>query len=210
MQNNNLKFKIFSTLRCCFSLFAFRFKFNSGFSLIELLVTISIFVIVTVIVFVNFPSFSSRISLENLAHEVALAVRQAQVFGISSREFGAGSGIFPSHGAHFSSIENTKFFLYVDTNNNKKYDGVLEEVEKYTIRRQNYVSQICGFTTSASSCTLLDTVDITFTRPNPEPTILGRVGVSESNYSYTTMTIASPSGATQVVTIWSNGQISIQ
>ena len=39
MQNNNSKFKILLALRCYFSLFAFRFKFNKGFGLIEIVVS---------------------------------------------------------------------------------------------------------------------------------------------------------------------------
>ncbi|MAG12532.1 hypothetical protein CL630_01840 [bacterium] len=42
MQNHNLKFKILSTLRCCFSLFAFHFKFKRGFGLIEILIASAI------------------------------------------------------------------------------------------------------------------------------------------------------------------------
>ena len=100
MRVQNLKLKIGNTL---FRLNPKRYTLNAlkGFTLIELLVTVSMFIIITSVVLVNFPSFSSKISLDNLAHEVALAVRQAQVFGVSSREFGVGSGIFPTHGVHF-------------------------------------------------------------------------------------------------------------
>ncbi|MBI2047819.1 MAG: prepilin-type N-terminal cleavage/methylation domain-containing protein [Parcubacteria group bacterium] len=189
---------------------SYKLQAHRGFTLIELLVTVSMFIIITSVVLVNFPSFSSKISLENLAHEVALAVRQAQVFGVSSREFGVGSGIFPTHGVRFDKNQNTTFFLFVDTDDNGVYTGAQELSETFTIQRRNYISEICGFLTPTSSCTLLDTVDITFTRPNPEPSILGIVDVSQSLYSYTTITVTSPSGATQTVAVWSNGQIAIQ
>lgn len=172
--------------------------------------TVSIFIIVTGVVLVNFPSFSSKIALDNLAHEVALAVRQAQVFGVSSREFGVGTGVFPTRGAHFNSAQNTTFLLFVDTDGNNKYSGASELAETFTIGRRNYISSICGFVTSTSNCTPLDTVDIIFTRPDPEPIILGRIDNSEALYSYTAVTVSSPSGADRAVAVWSNGQIAIQ
>jgi len=183
---------------------------NKGFSLIELLVTVSIFTIITGIVLANFPTFSSKIALENLANEVALAVRQAQVFGVASREFGVGSGVFPTHGVHFDKAQNTTFFLYADTNENNKYDGDAELIETFTIHRRNSISQLCGFQNINSACKKLNYLDITFTRPNPEPTIIGRVGMGNVNYSYSTITMKSPSGNTRLVTVWSNGQIAIK
>ncbi|MBI2109178.1 MAG: prepilin-type N-terminal cleavage/methylation domain-containing protein [Parcubacteria group bacterium] len=204
--------KTYEQIRKNFARFSYNFVYvrREGFSLVELLVTVSIFVIVTSIVLINFPSFSSKIALDNLAHEVALSVRQAQVFGVSSKESAIGSGIFPSHGAHFDINQNAKFSLFIDIDENNKYTGESELSETFNIQRRNYISEICGFLTSASSCTPLDVVDIVFTRPNPEPTLLGKVGVSENLYSYATITISSPSGATRSVVVWSNGQIAIQ
>tara|TARA_Y100000031_G_scaffold150898_2_gene191139 strand:+ start:55555 stop:56157 length:603 start_codon:yes stop_codon:yes gene_type:complete len=189
---------------------SYKLQANGGFSLVELLVTVSIFVVITGIVLINFPSFSSKIALENLANEIALAVRQAQVFGIASREFGIGSGIFPTHGAHFDSAQTTTFFIYADTNDNSKYDGDAELLETFTVRRRNYISELCGFQFSDSICTPLTKLDITFSRPDPEPTILGTTDTGEANYSYATITIKSPPGNTRMVTVWSNGQIAIQ
>ncbi len=210
MKNNFLQSKKNITVRPCFSLFASYPACSRGFSLVELLVTISIFVAVTGVVLINFPSFSSHIALDNLAHEVALAVRQAQVFGSSSREFGTGSGIFLSRGAHFDRTQNTTFLLFADADGNDLYSGESELEEMFTIGQRNYISGICGFVTSASNCTVLDTVDITFMRPNPEPTILGSVGGSGAPYSYVTITVSSSAGNTRNIAVWSNGQIAIQ
>ncbi|MEK7179017.1 MAG: prepilin-type N-terminal cleavage/methylation domain-containing protein [Patescibacteria group bacterium] len=181
-----------------------------GFSLTELLVTVSIFVIVAGVVLVNFPSFSSRIALENLAHEIALVVRQAQVFGVASREFGPGSGIFPTHGAHFDISANTSFTLFADTNENGLYGGSGELIETLRIQRGNVISSLCGYATASSPCTSLDTLHITFTRPDPEARIIGSAGGSSSEYSYSTITVRSTGGNTNMVTVWSNGQIAVQ
>ena len=176
----------------------------------ELLVTISIFVMVTGIVLVNFPSFSSKIALDNLAHEIALAIRETQVFGVASKEATAGSSIFPTRGAHFDKNQNTSFVLFVDVDDNNKYGGPSELIETFNIQRRNYISEICGYATPSSNCTPLDLLDLTFTRPNPEPAVVGRVGTSEALYSYATITITSPKGISRNIVIWSNGQIAIQ
>lgn len=188
----------------------FKFSKNRAFTIAELLVSISIFVIITSVVLVNFPGFSSQIALDNLAHEVALAVRQAQVFGVSAKESGIGSGIFPTHGVHFENTQDNVFYLFFDLNDNNKYEGISELSETFNIQRRNYISSICGFVTPVSGCTNLATLDITYARPNPEPTILGIVGAEEAFYSYATITVTSPRGSNRVIAVWSNGQIAIK
>ncbi|MBI5140304.1 MAG: type II secretion system protein [Candidatus Vogelbacteria bacterium] len=111
---------------------------SSGFTLIELLVTISIFLIVTVVTLANFPQFSNKLSLDLLAEDIALSIKQAQVFG--SSVFGTtgdvSSGkIFKAYGVHFPAplpiiasqpIPNYNYILYADlsTPPNNQYDGL--------------------------------------------------------------------------------------
>src|SRR3989344_2191523 len=73
----------------------YHLKPSAGFSLIELMVTTSIIVIISSIILFNFPSFASRILLENLTHEIALVVRQGQVHGIGIKQTTTG-GLFPA------------------------------------------------------------------------------------------------------------------
>ena len=83
-----------------------------GFSLIEMLVVISIFVIVTGIVLVNLPAFRDKSSLDLVAQEIALTIRQAQVFGIGTRAFGANA--YPSHGIYLDPNQRQQFILFAD------------------------------------------------------------------------------------------------
>ncbi len=89
-----------------------RFSKSSGFSLIEMLVVISIFVIVTGIVLVNLPSFRDKSSLDLVAQEIALTIRQAQVFGIGTRAFGG--SVYPSHGIYLDPAQTQQFVLFAD------------------------------------------------------------------------------------------------
>ncbi len=58
---------------------------NKGFTLIEFVVIISIFAIMAGVALVNFAGFRSNVGLNNLSHDIALTIRQAQVFGWSGK-----------------------------------------------------------------------------------------------------------------------------
>ncbi|PIR44667.1 MAG: hypothetical protein COV10_03530 [Candidatus Vogelbacteria bacterium CG10_big_fil_rev_8_21_14_0_10_51_16] len=79
---------------------------KSGFTLLELMVTLAIFTIMTSAILANYPRFNNKIALEVLAQNVALAVRQAQVFGISIRATDPdASNLAPAYGMHFVGAE---------------------------------------------------------------------------------------------------------
>lgn len=71
-----------------------------GFTLIELMVTVGIFVFFTGMTLMNYPKFKNNTAIALLAHDVALTVRQAQSYGLAVRSFG---NHFPPWGAHFST-----------------------------------------------------------------------------------------------------------
>jgi prepilin-type N-terminal cleavage/methylation domain-containing protein len=82
----------------------FNFKKNRGFTLIELIVVIGIFAILTTIVLFNASNFQSRASLDNLSQDIALNIRKAQVFAVGVRGTLVSSGTntdFPGYGIHF-------------------------------------------------------------------------------------------------------------
>lgn len=51
---------------------------QKGFTLVEFIVIMSIFAIMVGVVLFNFTSFRSRVTLDNLAHDIALSIRQVQ------------------------------------------------------------------------------------------------------------------------------------
>ncbi|MFA6445762.1 MAG: prepilin-type N-terminal cleavage/methylation domain-containing protein [Candidatus Paceibacterota bacterium] len=103
---------------------------TAGFTLVELLVTISIFALVTGIVMFNQGRFNSTIFLTNLAYDVSLAIRQAQTYGVNVRHFnknlgpGLDANTFDApYGVHFNSKDNTHFVMFGDIIN----DGYLSQ-----------------------------------------------------------------------------------
>ena len=178
-----------------------------GFTLIELLVTLAIFALVAAIILASYPNFTSRLNLERAAQEVAFSVRQAQSFALAVREFGAGSGIFPGYGIHFDKASEKEFILYADSNNNKVYDAPLELVDRFRIQTSPKISNLCGGEKSQPPGTCgLDSLDITFLRPNP--TITLKSGLA--TYSDVEIKIVSPSGDVRTISVWSTGQIAVE
>ena len=93
-----------------------------GFSLVELLVSISIVsVLITVIIF-NQRSYTDVAALSILADELSLTITQAQAYGIAVREFAPGSADFSaSYGLSMNLLgtgSNSAYLFFADRNLN--------------------------------------------------------------------------------------------
>ena len=75
---------------------------SRGFTIIEMITVVAIITIMTGVVLANFPDFRERASLELVAQEVSLVIRQAQAFGAQTRSIGSGAFPFPSYGVYFN------------------------------------------------------------------------------------------------------------
>lgn len=174
-------------------------RHHRGFSLIELLVCIAIITIISVVVLARYKSFNSTILLRDLAYEIALSTREAQVLGISVA--GSGGSFSQAYGMHFTI--GTTYILFTDGNANNRYDTG-EEASVYTIGQNNQVTDLCGNTTCG-----LTSLDVLFRRPEPDaifftnPTVpsVSSVSVSVGALSYTNR---------RTVRIWPTGQISVE
>lgn len=187
-------------------------RIQQGFSTIELLVVISIFALISTVVLAKQNQFNTGILLTNLAYEVALNIRQAQVYGLSIREFGVGSGNFNAgYGVHFTSATPGAFIFFGDVNNNSRYDGTGELIESVTLHQNNTISDICGVNGSGDSdCAstgALSSIDITFVRPDPDAVIIDPdLG---TQYRQAKIVLSSPQGNVKTVITESTGQISV-
>lgn len=190
-----------------FSLFS---KSNrQGFTLVELVVVMAIFTIMTIVVMANLPAFRSRTSLDLLAEEVAITIRQAQVFGVGTRVF---ETEFPSYGVYFS-IDPQSFVLFADSNSNGnyKYDGAEELREQFQFRGGVGVTKLEGCF-DADNCQPIDNIlQIVFHRPeadalfNPDSD-----GSSPDGFSYVRVTISSvrnPDDGNRRIIVWNTGHI---
>jgi prepilin-type N-terminal cleavage/methylation domain-containing protein len=162
-----------------------------GFTLIEMLVSLAIFVIVTGLVVGRYSNYNSGILLTNLAYEVALSVRQSQNNALNVREYNGplGATFNAGYGVHFDMADSKMYRLFADmptdTNNpstgNRHYcpttscDGEVDPIiTAFAINRGSYIKRICveedgGVTTTCSPS--ITRLDVVFIRPSPEAII---------------------------------------
>ena len=183
-----------------------------GFSLVELIVVVAIFGVITVIVLVGHASFRSSIILGNLAYDVALSVRQAQSFGLGVRGFGTGTEQFNvAYGIHFDSGSNNSYILFVDQNRNGQYDGVSELIQLFTLARGYTIGNFCGgFSTGGEKCGPLNLnfLDIVFDRPEPDALFLS--SATTDIYNSARISVHAPQGGERNIIIGVTGQISVK
>jgi Tfp pilus assembly protein FimT len=190
---------------------------QAGFTLVEFVVILAIFAIMAGVALFNFRGFESRVTLTNLAHDIALTIRQAQVFGISASEsIQLSDTVFESktRGVHFLFNEETKefdktFTIFVDRT--PPNDGLYNErtdptVDQITINSSDRVTRIM-LDNGSSEAAASDDVHISFTRPKPDATILSTG--STTSYQAATIVIESLTGEEREIHIQKSGQISI-
>lgn len=191
---------------------------SRGFTLIELLVVSAIIIIITSVVLVSNTRFGGSVQLQNLAYDIALSVRQAQVYGISVHRyetaFGAGFGV------HFDSNDPTHYELFADAAGTGLYLAS-ENVapSPYTIGNGFMISRLCAPAGSdAESCLSVQQIDIIFKRPEPDAWIsAGSAGALLSCtqnvnncYDSARIVVTSPRGDTMSIIVEANGQIAVQ
>ncbi len=211
-----------------------RHSLPRGFTLTEMLVSIGIMLLITGVVLLSQGKYSSNISLTNLANDISLSIRQAQIYGVSVKELSTGSGDFSSaYGVDFNTTvsgSNTAYIFFADrgTPKNSYYDnawscpigGTSECLEKINLTSGNTISRLCiirkndNGVCANSSGVLVDHIDITFIRPSNAANILyfnnGGQIPGNSNYIGAEITVSSASGLTRSVVVYETGQISVR
>lgn len=197
---------------------------HKGFTLIELLITVAIFVFMTALILANYTAFNAGTLLTNLAFDTALTVRQAQTYGVSVRAADSGSNFDFPYGVAFSTTGNSfcsgaapqgsSFVLFADSDgsgNYNKCDGS-ETVSTYNLKQRAKVSALC-VSANGNNCVSVSSLYITFKRPDPSAVICsnleGNTCPATSPYILANITLMSSDGATRVVVVRQNGQISV-
>ncbi len=173
----------------------------------ELVVVMAIFTIMTIVVMANLPAFRSRTSLDLLAEEVAITIRQAQVFGVGTRVF---ETEFPSYGVYFS-IDPQSFVLFGDSDGDNTYDVPTELREQFQFRGGVGITELEGcYNSDCSSLIDLPTLEILFHRPEADASF-GSNGVPlDPSPSYVRITLSSvnnPTDGQRYVIVWNTGHI---
>lgn len=191
-----------------------------AFTLIELMVTVGIFVLMTALILARYNSYYSGTVFNNMAYDVALTIRQAQVYGISVKRNettvpNTNTSFTGSYGVNFTKgSPDNEFKLYAYSKTENPVKGLLEKT--YTLKRGAKVDTMCAGT-KESDCTALQStgeLDIVFQRPNPEPIICLKIqssGTRTCGHKYAKIELIASDGVTKKsITVNGAGQISIQ
>lgn len=195
---------------------------KGGFTLVELLVTITMFVIITGVVLVNSNKFDSSVLLHNFAYDVAITIKQAQSYGVNVKESSLGT-FTSAYGVYFDISYNTNFVIFNDLNNDKIYgngdvtqcpanDPInLECIQKYSMTRGTSIASMC-VGRDDPTCSNVSKLSILFQRPNLGALIYinGANTIDSNNSSYAKIILSSASGATSTVVVTSIGQIYVK
>ncbi len=155
-------------------------KKNSGFSLIELMVSISIMTILMSVVLYGHAVFVDQASLSSASQDLTISMREAQIYGLNTRETSVGSGDFSApYGIYFNpAYTPTTYYIFTDTNNNDLYDagngcgsGVTECVSEVTLKNGVYIDDVCYQVEGVDVCSGVNAEHITFNRPDPDAKI---------------------------------------
>lgn len=197
-----------------------------GFSLVELLVTVSIMGLILAIVVRNQKSYTETISLTNVADQMSITLRQAQTYGIAVKELTPGSANFSTpYGVSISLLGSgspISYISFADKNGNGSYDndwtcavGAGSEcLQKTQITEGNVIQSLCIIPESgAEDCNTPKRLDITYARPRTEARIVAYDAagtVINTSLSKAVKVKFNSSGAQEkVLVVYKVGQISV-
>lgn len=156
-----------------------KLKKKFGFTLVELMVTVSIVTVIMSVILFGYSSFNDNLTVSSATQEISLAIRQAQSYGLSVKEGTTAGDFSKAYGVSFSiaSAELTGYSIFIDSDGDGKNDNATgsctgECVEKVALRNGVKISAICGAILVSNSCsTSATSIQITFVRPSPDAII---------------------------------------
>ncbi len=208
-----------------------------GFTLIEMIVVLAIIGILSVVVLVGQGNFDNSLTITDTAYTVALSIREAQTFGLSSRAY---TGVpNAAYGVHFTPSTPKSYIIFADVYppapgtasaycpghtapagspdakpGNCVYDTVkIETVQNYTFNRGFTLTNICGHDSGGvQRCTstgYLSGLDLVYLRPNTDSVVTGITGSGNIALTDAQITLKAPQGGTRLICVTSVGEVSV-
>lgn len=191
---------------------------KSGFTVVELMVTITIVVLVTGVVLVQYSSFNSSVLLTSQAYKTAFDLREAQSLAISSRGRGTNNTFREEYGLYFNTGAKSQYILFQDVGDIDRPArfNAGEQIGAPTIIDPRFeISGICVSASAVSVCdgntTDVSNLAVSFERPDFDAAFYAPgLGVPASiQTALIYITSISDDTASKIVRISTSGQISV-
>lgn len=178
---------------------------QSGFTIFELLVVLSIMIVISGVSIYKYRDFTEVSRLKNIAQDVALTLKEAQTFGVTTYE--SASGFEHGYGVYFSKSTPRRYTFFVDTDDNYWYSIADTDLREEWLETGYYLSDICVGPVSTEDCTPTE-IAISFRRP--VLTAHARISSVTGDENGARLHFQSPEGRERVVHTTVTGQIYVQ
>lgn len=184
----------------------FNFRFNSGLTLPELLVTVSIMSLIGAVSLASYPKFRDRVELKKTVQEIAKVIRQSVVYGrmgvVEEKTSKA-----PPYGVHFDIQSPNSFVLFAKTDNFGAYDADNDElVENPSLPSGYFISGLQEDGANIDSGIL----DIIYEIATPVACINATEIPCSDGGSEASIIVSSPTGETKTLVVGAGGQTSVE
>lgn len=184
---------------------------SRGFTMVELLVSITIMVLITAGLVVQSSRSRSDLGLTNEAYDVALLVREAQVFGTAVRE-GESDDFNKRYGVSFDMYGPGTVVLFRDDDMDGRFLSQDEYVKQVILKAGNTIERVCGELASGdrhcSDNGDIHELTVYFQRPALDALIHGFDGNHE--YQTAEIKLSTRDGKVRYIDILGTGQISVR
>lgn len=181
---------------------------SRGFTMAEIIVVITIIGFVSAVVIARYRDFDSTAVIKNLAYEVALSVREAQVMTVSASNLGGGSILQNqgqnSYGVMFTADSST-YQLFSDTDGDDAYDAPGELIKLITMTQGARISTLQEIRSGDATLHTITSATIAFDRPHLDTSF--RTSSNSSNVIEVIATVSSSRGAVRTVKVLKSGRI---
>jgi type II secretory pathway pseudopilin PulG len=185
------------------------FKYTTGFTVLELIVSIGIFAFMTALLLARYGNFNQGVLLNNLAYDIALTIRNAQSYGLNVKSATRSSNDFQyPYGVHFDSRSgsNNRFLFFTDIDNNGIYTVSADKVIATTTITRG--SRISNLYINNDKTVNLNSLSVTYKRPDPN-SIIKTNGNSSLSYPNAQIRVMAADGTYRDINVSSVGQISV-
>lgn len=185
-----------------------------GFTMFELMITISIMVMIAALVLINFPGFNRQVAINRAAQEISLTLRSAQARALAVQKF-ALTGQFPQgYGVFFTKASNTSYILFADLDENGLYTED-EKVDEIILPKPLVISDVLAKEKTSPPGIGYRELHIVYYRPDP---VIVMHGVDASGIPINLgagdveIILGGSEGSTGLrkVVAWTTGQVSVE